>query len=148
MGFMTGVWRLLGAAEEDHEHDQIVEYPGPHRAQREDRGEQPEQRIISMPTVGDMTTMCVFKPLMEGEGQPGFSMRSYASHLLDRRALILDVNELATADLDEATRVIDYLSGVAEAVSGRVYEVSKNIFLFAPSNVDLAGDSLKQVEVY
>jgi len=44
--------------------------------------------------------------------------------------------------------VIDYMSGVAEAVTGSIYEIAKNIFIFAPSNISLDGDPLKQVEVY
>jgi FtsZ-interacting cell division protein YlmF len=62
--------------------------------------------------------------------------------------VIIDVNELAADDLDEATRIVDYLSGVAEAVEGSVFEVSKNIFMFLPNSISLAGDQLKQVEVY
>jgi len=78
----------------------------------------------------------------------GMCREGYANELLSRKAIIVDVNELAVEDLDEATRVIDYLSGVAEAVAGSIYEIAKNIFIFAPSNVSLDGDPLKQVEVY
>ncbi|MDQ3023467.1 MAG: cell division protein SepF [bacterium] len=145
MGFMTGVLRMLGAAEEEQEYEQIVEYPTRGRAGRE-QAEQ-EGRILSMPG-HDATTMCIYRPQMQAPGQPGFSMRTYAGELLARKAIIVDVNELAAEDLDEATRVIDYLSGVAEAVAGSIYEIAKNIFIFAPSNITLGGDPLKQVEVY
>ena len=101
-----------------------------------------------MPGVDPGDCICIYRPKMQGAGQPGFSMRSYASQLLSRKAIIVDVNELAGDDLDEATRVIDYLSGVAEAVTGSIYEIAKNIFIFAPSNISLDGDPLKQVEVY
>jgi cell division inhibitor SepF len=67
--------------------------------------------------------------------------------LLTRQALVLDINALAADDIDQATRVVDYLSGVVEAVEGSVWEVTKNIFVFAPKNVKLAGDPLKPVEV-
>lgn len=146
MGFMTGVLRLLGASDEEPELEQI-EYPTGRRgrAGRELQSE-PEARIIDMPNA-DASTMCIFKPQLEGE-TPSFSMKGYAAHLLNRQPLIVDVNDLAGMDLDEATRVVDYLSGVAEAVSGSVYEIAKNIFIFAPSNIELAGDPLKQVEVY
>jgi FtsZ-interacting cell division protein YlmF len=150
MGFMTGVWRLLGAAEEEPEYEQTLEYPGPATRSGRHEAHDPQQRIIDMPrtAAAEHTTMCIFRPQMEGAGQPGFSMKAYAGQLLDRRAVLVDVNDLANDDLDEATRVIDYLSGVAEAVSGSVYEVAKNIFIFAPSNIALEGDPLKQVEVY
>jgi FtsZ-interacting cell division protein YlmF len=145
MGFMTGVLRMLGAAEEEQYDDHIVEYPTRGRAGRDQR--EPESNVLSMPG-HEGTTMCIYRPTMQSAGQPGFSMRSYASELLSRKAVIVDVNELASEDLDEATRVIDYLSGVAEAVAGSIYEIAKNIFIFAPSNISLDGDPLKQVEVY
>jgi FtsZ-interacting cell division protein YlmF len=67
---------------------------------------------------------------------------------MSRQALVLDVNELAADDEDAATRVVDYLTGVVEAVEGSVFQVTKNIFIFAPSNVKLAGDPLEQIEVF
>lgn len=124
MGFMTGVLRMLGAAEEEQYDDQIVEYPTRGRSTRENR--EPQGQIISMPG-HEGTTMCIYRPTMQAAGQPAFSMRNYASELLSRKAIIVDVNELASEDLDEATRVIDYLSGVAEAVTGSIYEIAKNI---------------------
>ncbi len=150
MGFMTGVLRMLGAAEEEQYDDQIVEYAprGRGRQPRSHDDGEPEGQLISMPGVDPGECICIYRPKMQGAGQPGFSMRSYASQLLSRKAIIVDVNELAGEDLDEATRVIDYLSGVAEAVTGSIYEIAKNIFIFAPSNISLDGDPLKQVEVY
>jgi len=147
MGFMTGVLRMLGAAEEEQYDDQIVEYPTRGRG-RHERDHEPEGQLISMPGADPGDTICIYRPKMQGAAQPAFSMRAYASQLLSRKAIIVDVNELAGEDLDEATRVIDYLSGVAEAVTGSIYEIAKNIFIFAPSNICLDGDPLKQVEVY
>jgi FtsZ-interacting cell division protein YlmF len=151
MGFMTGVLRMLGAAEDEQYDDQIVEYTprgrGRHDRSR-DADQEPESRLINMPGMDSGDCICIYRPKMQGAGQPGFSMRSYAGQLLSRKAIIVDVNELAGDDLDEATRVIDYLSGVAEAVTGSIYEIAKNIFIFAPSNISLDGDPLKQVEVY
>lgn len=149
MGFMTGVLRMLGAAEEEQWDDQIVEYPTRGRGARHERPQHDDEpQLLQMPSADPGDTICIYRPKMQGAGQPGFSMRSYASQLLSRKAIIVDVNELATEDLDEATRVIDYLSGVAEAVTGSIYEIAKNIFIFAPSNISLDGDPLKQVEVY
>jgi FtsZ-interacting cell division protein YlmF len=151
MGFMTGVLRMLGAAEEEQYDDQIVEYAPRGRArlrQQHEQDDEPQGQLINMPNLDPGDCICIYRPKMQGASQPGFSMRSYASQLLSRKAIIVDVNELASEDLDEATRVIDYLSGVAEAVTGSIYEIAKNIFIFAPSNISLDGDPLKQVEVY
>lgn len=164
MGFVTGVMRLFGVVDEDPQ-DNMLEYPAPVHSQppasaasgrmqsyepRSPYGQsvqQEEPRVINMPQP-ERQTVFIVRPSLEESGRPSFSMKTYASYLLTRQALVLDVNELAASDLEEATRVVDYLSGVVEAVEGSVWEVSKNIFIFAPNNVALAGDPLKPLEVY
>jgi FtsZ-interacting cell division protein YlmF len=171
MGFVAGVMRLFGVVDDYSQDEQILEYPGQQRnmpeaytQQHSERsragllgamqsrhsvpeGAAPAPRMLNMP-VSDRQTVFIVWPTLDGSGKPGFSMKTYAGYLLTRQALVLDVNELAALDLDEATRVVDYLSGVVEAVEGNVWEVSKNIFIFAPNNVALAGDPLKPLEVY
>jgi FtsZ-interacting cell division protein YlmF len=147
MSIIAGFWRLIGAVDEDID-DNIVEYPTNTRAAAERPEEQTTQRIIDLPAAKSEGTICIFKPQMDAAGQPAYSMKNYANNLLHRQTVIIDVNELAADDLDEATRIVDYLSGVAEAVEGSVFEVSKNIFMFLPNSISLAGDQLKQVEVY
>lgn len=165
MGFVAGVMRLFGVVDEDPQ-DNMLEYPAPTQSltpasaspgrmqsydprsqagQYAQTAEQP--RVINMPQP-ERQTVFIVRPSLEDNGRPAFSMKTYAGYLLTRQALVLDVNELAATDLEEATRVVDYLSGVVEAVEGSVWEVSKNIFIFAPNNVALAGDPLKPLEVY
>ena len=85
----------------------------------------------------------MFRPAQTERPEP----REYAAYLLSDRALVLDINEIAAQDPGHAMRIVDYLSGVAEAVGGSVFEVTKNIFIFAPQNVQLGGDPLLQIEV-
>lgn len=163
MGFVAGVMRLFGVVDEDPQ-DNMLEYPAPVQSVSsaasaggrmqafEPRGQhgpaqQEAPRVINMPQP-EKQTVFIVRPTLQESGQPAFSMKTYASYLLTRQALVLDVNELAALDLEEATRVVDYLSGVVEAVEGSVWEVSKNIFIFAPNNVALAGDPLKPLQVY
>jgi FtsZ-interacting cell division protein YlmF len=173
MGFVAGVMRLFGVVDDYSQDEQMLEYPVQHRGSVEAYAPQPAEpsragllaamqsgkygaqpveaqappRVINMPQP-DKQTVFIVRPTLDGSGKPGFSMKTYAGYLLTRQALVLDVNELAALDLDEATRVVDYLSGVVEAVEGSVWEVAKNIFIFAPNNVALAGDPLKPLEVY
>ena len=145
MSFLNGVWRMLGA-EDEHEHEQMLEYPGEASAvvsvdQRSEAG-----RIISMPEA-DNATLFVIRPEMGTDGSANFSLKTYAGYLMTRQAMVLDVNELAAVSMDEARRVVDYLCGVVAAVDGSVWEVTKNIFIFAPSTISLAGDPLRQIEV-
>jgi FtsZ-interacting cell division protein YlmF len=148
MGFIAGVWRMLGAVDNEVDSETIVDYPQPQHSQPPPAQES-TPGVINMPApAGAGSTLCFGRPQLADSGQPAFSMKSFANQLLNRQALILDVNSLATQDMDEATRLVDYLSGVVEAVDGSVWEVTKNIFLFAPRNVALSGDDLKQLEVY
>jgi FtsZ-interacting cell division protein YlmF len=146
MSLLSGVWRFLGAEDDDASTGNIVEYPIPAAAAKAEPKPGPVESIISMPEQHS-TTVFVVKPEHDENGKPCYSLKSYARYLLTRQALVLDINEIAAGDVTKAMRIVDYLSGVVEAVDGSVWEVTKNIFVFAPRNVKLAGDPLKPVEV-
>ncbi|MCB1218176.1 cell division protein SepF [bacterium] len=145
MSFLNGVWRMLGA-EDEHEHETMLEYPGEASAVKSYEPETEAERIISMPEV-ENATLFVVRPALDDHGGSNFSLKQYAAYLMTRQAMVLDVNELAAKNMDEARRVVDYLCGVVAAVDGTVWEVTRNIFIFAPSTVALAGDKLRQIEV-
>ena len=149
MSFLNGVMRLFGADDVDAEREQVVDYPSrrtpPPAAMRAE--DDAEGGIISMPEP-DTTTVFVVRPEREAGGGRLFNVKTYADYLRTRQALVLDINELARDDYAEATRVVDYLSGAVEMVDGMVWEVTKNVFIFAPHNVRVDGDPLKQLEVF
>jgi FtsZ-interacting cell division protein YlmF len=146
MSFMSGVMRFLGAEDDDANAGKVVEYPTPTAVVKPEPAPGPADNIIHMPQQSS-TTVFVVKPELDANGKPAYSLKSYARYLLTRQALVLDINEVAADDIAKAMRIVDYLSGVVEAVDGSVWEVTKNIFVFAPRNVKLAGDPLKLVEV-
>ncbi len=145
MSIWNGVWRMLGA-EDEHEHETMLEYPGEASAVASIETASETDRIISMPDA-ENATLFVVRPEMDAGGATNFSLKQYAGYLMTRQAMVLDVNELAAVDMDEARRVVDYLCGVVAAVDGKVWEVTRNIFIFAPSTISLAGDPLRQIEV-
>lgn len=147
MGFLTGVWRLLGAEYDDVDSDRIVDYPAKNNGESTGAASRADDGIIAMPE-SERTTVYVVRPELDKKSQPLFSLKTYASHLLTRQALVLDINLLAAGDLEKAKRVVDYLTGVVEAVDGAVWQISKNIFIFVPHNVQLAGDPLTPIEVF
>lgn len=147
MSFLTGVMRLFGADDDDVEKDQVVEYPARASQRTPAAQEAPQTSIISMPET-DRTTLFVVRPERDETGKPLFSVRTYSDFLRTRQALVLDINQLAAGDYEEAKRVVDFLSGAVEMLNGSVWEVTKNIFIFAPQNVRIDGDPLKQIEVF
>lgn len=57
--------------------------------------------------------------------------------LKGRRPVIINLEKLET---EMARKIFDFLSGATYALNGNVQKVANNIFIFAPENVDIAGD--------
>jgi FtsZ-interacting cell division protein YlmF len=146
MSFLDGVLRFFGADDYEQDSERIVEYPGSateHQASLRDDG---DGAVISMPE-SEATFVYVVRPERDESGQARYNLKAYKRFLQERRALVLDLSELAKTDLNEAERLVDYLAGAVDMVDGEAREITKNVFIFAPSNVRLAGDPLRPVEV-
>lgn len=66
-----------------------------------------------------------------------------ADHLRDRRAVVLNL-ELTNKDV--ARRLIDFLSGVAYALDGKIQKLAASTYIITPRNVDLTGDIAEEIE--
>jgi cell division inhibitor SepF len=67
-----------------------------------------------------------------------------ADNLRDKKAVVLNLEE---ADKEVARRLVDFLSGAAYALEGKVKRVSAATYLVTPYNVELEGDqSLEELE--
>ena len=60
-----------------------------------------------------------------------------ADELRRRKAIILNMENV---DKAIARRVVDFLSGCAYAVDGKVKKVAQSTYLFCPHNMDVVGD--------
>ncbi|MDD6483957.1 MAG: cell division protein SepF [Clostridiales bacterium] len=67
--------------------------------------------------------------------------RKAAEIIMNRRVLILNVTKMR--DTDEAMRVVDFISGTVYGLRGNIRKVHDGIFVAAPSNIDISGDSIK-----
>ncbi|KAB2954500.1 cell division protein SepF [Heliorestis acidaminivorans] len=67
--------------------------------------------------------------------------QSIADHLKNRRQVILN---LENTDREMAQRMIDFISGTTYALNGSMQKVGANIFVFAPSHVDISGDFVSE----
>ena len=76
----------------------------------------------------------LFKPERFGE-----ETRSVADELLKMHTVVLN---LENANSEVSRRIIDFLSGVAYANSGKIKRVATNTFIITPYNVDLTGEDL------
>lgn len=66
-----------------------------------------------------------------------------ADSLKSRQAVLMN---LEMTDGDTARRMVDFLSGVAYALGGRIMRVSGQAYIVTPTNVDLVGDAVSDFE--
>ncbi|MBE6700801.1 MAG: cell division protein SepF [Ruminococcaceae bacterium] len=64
-----------------------------------------------------------------------------ANQLLDRKTILLNLED---TNKETARRLIDFLNGVAYAISGNLKKVANCTYVITPSNVDVSGDQLKE----
>lgn len=62
-----------------------------------------------------------------------------ADHLLNRRTVVLN---LESANKETTRRIIDFLSGVAYAIDGRLSKVAVNTYIITPANINVSGEAL------
>ncbi|HHX01927.1 MAG TPA: cell division protein SepF [Firmicutes bacterium] len=64
-------------------------------------------------------------------------VRDYVDHLKNRHPLIVRLTHL---DLDEARRIVDFMSGATYAIDGNMRKLGDMIFFFAPQSVTIEGE--------
>ena len=69
--------------------------------------------------------------------------RTIADHLNQKRTVVLN---LESASKELSRRLLDFLSGVAYANGGAVKRVANSTYIITPSNVNLMGDLLDELE--
>ena len=60
-----------------------------------------------------------------------------ADDLRGKKAVIVNMENV---DRDVARRVVDFLSGCAYALDGKVKKIAQSTYLFCPNSMDVAGD--------
>lgn len=66
-----------------------------------------------------------------------------ADSLKGRQAVLMN---LESTDADTARRILDFLSGIAYALGGKIMRVSAQAYIVTPTNVDLVGDAVADFE--
>jgi cell division protein sepF 2 len=122
------------AAEEDTAADESFEerQPRPVFSRRESKAPTPPPA----PDKGKMKLHLV-NPSEFGEAA------EIADSLKSRQAVLMN---LEMADDVTARRMIDFLSGVAYALGGKIMRVSGQAYIVTPTNVDLVGDAVSDFE--
>lgn len=66
-----------------------------------------------------------------------------ADHLREKQAVILN---LESTNKDVARRLVDFLSGCAYVLDGKIKKIAISTYLITPYNVDIVGDLVEELE--
>ena len=96
-----------------------------------------EGKVVSLGSGASQSQVVLVKP------ERFETAAEIADHLRARRPVLIN---LETTPKDVTRRLVDFLSGVAYALDGKVKKIAANTYIITPSNVDLVGDLMDELE--
>ena len=96
----------------------------------------PSNRVVNISSSGQMQVVLV-KPERFDQ------VSDIADHLRDKQAVVLN---LETTNKDVARRLVDFLSGCAYALDGKIKKIAVSTYLVTPYNVDVVNNMLEEQE--
>jgi len=142
MGMLDKVKYLLGIDEVEEDEEEVMEeasiparpaspakIPAPN-GYASNAGAPKDARVIDLKPKADMK-------LVVNEPKNFDECSKIVDNLKDKKPVILNLEKLET---DIAKRIFDFVSGATYALDGSVQKVAKDIFIFAPSNVNIASN--------
>lgn len=126
MGVIDKLWALLGVQNEEI-REEIIEMP----VDDNDTGSSRKgANLVSIHTNKAMKVVVC-------EAESFDEVQVLADHLKNRRQVIINFDNTPP---EASQRIIDFLSGTTYSLEGNSQQLGKNIFLFAPSNVEISQD--------
>ena len=114
--------------EENEEAQQIVNKEEPKQLRSVSNG-----KIVSINS-GAKVKVVLSRPEHFGE-----EIKNIADELLNMHTVVLN---LEVTPKSESRRLVDFLSGIAYAIGGKIKKVSTDTFVVTPCNVDIEGEDL------
>lgn len=101
------------------------------------RAERPSSsKVVPIRKTTHGLEVCILKPSSFEDSQ------EICDVLLNGRAAVVNLEGF---DPTEAQRIMDFVSGCVYAISGKLHQISKYIFIFSPDSIDISGDYLDLV---
>ena len=147
MGFMDELKKLARPYAEDDEDD-YDDYDNDDFEDEEDEAPEPAPRarrsaesrrggkIVNVHTTAQLQVVLVKPERFD-------NVSEIAEHLRERRAVVLN---LESTNKDVARRLVDFLSGCAYALDGKIKKVAISTYIITPLNVDIVGDLVEELE--
>ncbi|MGM7701090.1 cell division protein SepF [Pseudalkalibacillus sp. Hm43] len=104
------------------------EYETMSRSRRDQKSQ--SQNIVSLQSVQQQVKVVLLEPRTYSEAQ------EIADQLKNRRAVVMNLQRIP---LDQAKRIVDFLSGTVYAIGGDIQKLGPNTFMCTPDNVDVSG---------
>lgn len=131
MGVMNKFMNFLGLQEEEViERERIVEQvEEPETNPFENRNKNKGNNVVSIHSQKNVKVI-LNEPRSYEETQ------EIADHLRSRRPVVVNLQRVRA---DQATRIVDFLSGTVYALNGSISKIGPNIFLCTPDSVEIHG---------
>ena len=94
-------------------------------------------RVVSLNVSAGQTQLVLVKP------ERFETAAEITDHLRSKRAVLIN---LETTPKEVTRRLVDFLSGAAYALDGKVKKIASNTYIITPPNVDLVGDLMDGLE--
>lgn len=153
MGLMDEIRKLThpySDQEEDFDdyddEDELVDEPAPAPASRRSYGKSAAEPARTVGTGRVMNINASSNTQLEVVlvKPDRFDMASeIADHLRNKQAVVLN---LESTNKDVARRLVDFLSGCAYALDGKIKKVAISTYLITPYNVGVVGDLVEELE--
>ena len=131
MSAMEKFWVWLGVEKREEEiHEEIIEIAPKKQEKHEETSNKNSSNVVSIHTNKSMKII-VCEPESFDEVQ------ALSSYLKNRKQVIANLEKTPP---EISQRIIDFLSGATYSLEGQSQQIGKNIFLFTPSNIEVAKD--------
>ncbi|MBE6932857.1 MAG: cell division protein SepF [Ruminococcaceae bacterium] len=127
--------------DDDYEDEEVEEPAAAPRVSRAAEKSAPTtdrrgNKVVNIHTTAQMQVVLVKPERFD-------SVSEIAEHLRARCAVVLN---LEAANKDVARRLVDFLSGCAYALDGKIKKVAMSTYIITPYNVDIVGDLVEELE--
>jgi cell division inhibitor SepF len=151
MGFMDELKKLAKPYAEDEEDDfDDFDEPAAPSSSRPARSSQApfvedltassgtdrRNKVVNIHTTAQMQVVLVKPDRFD-------NVSEIAEHLRSKHAVVLN---LEATNKDVARRLVDFLSGCAYALDGKIKKVAISTYIITPYNVDIVGDLIDELE--
>lgn len=131
MGVMNKFMNFLGLQEEEEvvvERERVVEPTEEHETNTSEQRKN-KSNIVSIHSQKNVRVV-----LLEPKSYE--DTQEIADHLRSRRPVVVNLHLVRP---DQATRIVDFVSGTVYALNGSISKIGPNIFLCTPDTVEIHG---------